>query len=181
MRDIIAAIAFLALIFISFAYLGYTSGSYEQLELILRKFFEGFKGYINDPVLFMILIFVNNSVKTLIAMLGGFFFGIVPVIFIASNGYILGVVIAARLPEWGWSGVSLAILPHGILEIPAVLVASAYGLILGYRFARALFFGEEFRPHLTTALGVYLRVVLPTLFVAAMVEAFITPHLVPRV
>ncbi len=168
----------LVILFFVSAYYGYTLSQSQALFANLQKFFEKFKGFLKSPPLFMLLIFANNSVKSLIAMLGGFFFGIVPIIFVISNGYILGLAVSYRLPQWGILRVVAAILPHGILEIPAILIACSYGVWLGIKFADALFRGKEFKPHLIKALKVYLRVVLPMLFVAAIIEAFITPVLV---
>ncbi len=111
-------------------------------------------------------------------MLAGFFFGIFPVAFVMLNGYIIGVVVSWREPDWGLLKVILAIIPHGILEIPAIIIACAYGMWLGYRFYLALFRGVEFRKYLLKAIRVYIRLVLPILLIAAFVEAFITPVVV---
>ncbi len=170
-------VGLIVLFFIS-AYYGYTLPQSQTLFANLQKFFEKFKGFLKNPILFMLLIFANNSVKSLIAMLGGFFFGVLPIIFVISNGYILGLAVSYRLPQWGTLRIIAAILPHGILEIPAILIACSYGVWLGIKFAEALFRGKEFRPYLIRALKIYLRVVLPMLFVAAIIEAFITPVLV---
>jgi len=111
-------------------------------------------------------------------MLGGFFFGIFPVMFVLLNGYIVGVVVSWREAEWGSWKVVLAILPHGVLEIPAIIIACAYGVWLGYRFYLALFKGEEFKIYLLRAIRTYVKLVLPLLLIAAFVEAFITPMVV---
>ncbi len=129
-------------------------------------------------MLLALIIFANNAGKSLLAMLAGFFFGIFPVAFVMLNGYIIGVVVSWREPDWGLLKVILAIIPHGILEIPAIIIACAYGMWLGYRFYLALFRGVEFRKYLLKAIRVYIRLVLPILLIAALVEAFITPVVV---
>ena len=180
-KFVLTSFVALAVIFLVSAHFGYIAAKHDEtLELILRKFFEGFRGFMDDPVVFMLVIFANNAIKSLVAMLGGFFFGIFPVLFMAANGYVLGVVLSLREPEWGLTGVLMAILPHGILEIPAVLLACSYGVWLGAKFAESLFKGEEFKPHLSKAIRVYVTLILPTLFVAAAVEVFITPMFVPK-
>lgn len=171
---VITSSLILTVVFIVAIFAGYTVGESYPVEE-LRRFFEYFGGFLEDPVLLALIIFANNAGKSLIAMLGGFFFGIFPVMFVILNGYIVGVVVSWREPEWGLWKVVLAILPHGILEIPAIIIACAYGVWLGYRFSLALFKGEEFKIYLLLALRAYVKIVLPLLLIAAFVEAFITP------
>ncbi len=165
----------LSVLFIASVFAGYSGGEKYLVEEELRKFFEYFGGFFDNPVILAIIIFANNAGKSLIAMLGGFFFGILPVMFVMLNGYIVGVVISWREPEWGFWKVILTLIPHGIIEIPAIIIACAYGVWLGYRFYLALFRGEEFRIYILRSIRAYIRLVLPLLLVAAFVEAFITP------
>jgi len=168
----------LSAIFVISAYFGYVSGREYPVEQELKKFFEYFGDYLENPVMLALIIFANNAGKALIAMLAGFFFGIFPAIFIILNGYVIGVVVSWREPDWGIEKVLLAIIPHGILEIPAVIISCAYGVWLGYRFYLSLFKGELFMKHLLKALKIYRKFILPTLLIAAFVEAFITPMVV---
>lgn len=177
MRKLISL--FLFLVFFLSAYRGYLSGDFRIIEE-LGRFFGEFEGILDDQFKFAVFIFLNNAVKSLIAMLSGFFFGIFPVLFIAVNGYILGMVVALRLPEWGWMKIAAAILPHGIIEIPAVVLACSQGVLLGYHFYLAVFKGEKFKPHLMESLRVYFKLVVPMLLIAAIVEAFITFNLIKK-
>ena len=168
----------LTAIFLVSAYIGYTTAKEKADIKFLEKFFEKFKGLLKlSPLLLMLAIFANNAVKSLAAMLGGFFFGIFPVLFIASNGYIIGLVVSLKESEMGLLKVLLAIIPHGVLEIPAVLIASSYGVWLGLKFYRAMLGKGEFKPYLKKALIVYFKIVVPLLFIAAFIETFITPVL----
>ncbi len=180
-RVLILSFIGLSAVFLISSYLGYLAAKEDKsVEMMLRKFFEGFRGFMDNPILFTLVIFANNAVKSLVAMLGGFFFGIFPILFIAANGYVLGIVLSLKEPEWGLHGVIMAILPHGVLEIPAVLIACSYGVWLGIRFAYSLFRGDEFKPYLLAALRMYVKVVVPVLLVAAIVEVFITPTFIPQ-
>ncbi len=181
-KFIFASFIFLSFLFLYSTYLGYSlQYQAEKLEWILRKFFETFRGVSNNLVLLSLFIFVNNAVKSLVAMLGGFFFGLLPILFVSSNGFILGTMIKLRIEDWGIFGILLAIVPHGIIEVPSVLLACSYGVWLGYRFALSLFRGERFLPYLRVALLVYVKVILPLLLVAALVEVFITPLLIRNI
>lgn len=142
----------------------------------LSKSFSFIKDF--NALMIFAFIFLNNTIKTLIVVLFGFLFGIVPLLFVVTNGSMLGLVIAAAHTRLSVLLVLLSIVPHGIIEIPAVLLASGYGLWLGYRFYRTLAFHEPFKEFFTFALRRYFFVVVPLLFVAAIIEAFITPRVI---
>lgn len=168
----IAIFLFLLAIFLISAYIGYLFNGD-----VVEEIFKEFGSIANlDPISLFVVIFLNNSLKSLLAILLGFFFGIFPIFFVSVNGYILGAVFSIK-KDLGLIKLLLAILPHGIIEIPAILIASSYGVHLGYRFALALFKNKEFKPYLFKALKVYFKVVLPMLLIAAFIETFITPAL----
>jgi uncharacterized membrane protein SpoIIM required for sporulation len=71
------------------------------------------------------------------------------------------------------------ILPHGVLEIPAVIFATAAVLKMGAVLAtpdRGRTVGETWLVSLADWVKVMLGLVIPLLFVAAMVEAWVTPQ-----
>ncbi len=178
-RTIARIFVLLAVLFFASIYFGYRyADEFPQLKEMLERFFSQFRGYIDNPVMFMLVLLANNAGKSLAAMLGGFFFGIIPILFIFVNGFIVGLVVSLVEPKMGPAIVLLAILPHGIFEITAVIIACSYGVWLGVRFYHSLFRGEEFVPYLKKALSVYFKIVFPLLVVAAFVEAFITPIIV---
>jgi|Deesub1362A_J573_1020465.scaffolds.fasta_scaffold00328_4 stage II sporulation protein M len=169
----------LSFLFFISAYAGFhLADEFPQIKEMLERFFSQFKGYIEDPPMFMAILLANNAGKSFVAMIGGFFFGILPVAFILINGFIVGIVVSFTQPELGSQTVLLAILPHGVFEITGVIIACSYGVWLGVRFYYSLFRGEEFLPYLKEALYAYFRIVLPLLILAAFIEAFITPALV---
>jgi stage II sporulation protein M len=128
-------------------------------------------------------IFVNNTLKTLLAILLGVLFGIIPAFFLLANGIGLGVAwslsVSARGP---WLSL-LSLLPHGVLELPAVLLGTSIGLAIGIQALKRLT-GKTDRKigaELASGLRYFCSVILPLLFVAALVEAFVTAALVaPR-
>jgi stage II sporulation protein M len=121
-----------------------------------------------------IFIFLNNSIKALLVIMTGFLFGIVPIFFVFSNANLIGVVLAIFGAREGFVRVVLSLLPHGIFEIPAILIASGYGLWLGVRFYRKLRYGETFREAFWFAVRKYFTVVFPLLLLAAFIEAYLT-------
>jgi stage II sporulation protein M len=121
-------------------------------------------------------IFLNNSVKTLAAILLGLAIGIVPALFLIVNGVVLGVVFVLSSYSRGIWPSLLSIVPHGILELSAVFLGTATGLLLGNVVLKRILSKSdaELRPALSRALRFYAIVILPMLLVAAMIEAFIT-------
>jgi stage II sporulation protein M len=125
-------------------------------------------------------IFLNNALKALLVMVGGIALGILPVIFIFANGAAVGFVLYGSMESRGLLTALLAILPHGIFELPAILLATSMGLLLGRSSIKKLFGGGDvaIANELTLALKFFVRIVVPLLFIAALVEAFVTSVLV---
>jgi stage II sporulation protein M len=124
-----------------------------------------------------LFIFLNNALKSLVVLILGIFFGLAPIFFIFVNGFAIGMVIFVALQEIGAKKVFLGLAPHGILELPAILLAAGYGLWLGNIFYRRLKYGEPFKAAFFWALKKYFKVILPLLFLAALIEAYLTSHL----
>jgi len=153
------------------------SGNY--LDMLKESF-----GWIKDlhPIWIMFVIFLNNAVKSLLAIVLGAGFGVIPVIFVAGNGVLLGLVANQVSSEQGALFVLAAILPHGIIEIPMVLISSGLGLRLGYLMYSSIMGKEtDMRYELMQSLRIYMRIVVPLLFVSAVVETFVTPLVVLQV
>jgi stage II sporulation protein M len=128
-------------------------------------------------------IFFNNAVKTLLAIVLGIIFGIVPTIFLLANGIALGVAWSVSAATRGpWISL-LSLLPHGILELPAVFLGTSIGLSIGYHGVRRLVGKSEIHSgaDMVQGLRYFFTVIIPLLIAAALVEAFITPTLIsPR-
>jgi stage II sporulation protein M len=128
-------------------------------------------------------IFLNNAAKTLLAIVLGPVLGIVPAIFLLANGVALAIAMSLSIAARGvWLSV-LSIAPHGIIELPAVFLGTSIGLMLGIRTIAGLRRGSQtsLKHELIRALRYYCTVIAPLLFVAAIVEAFLTSALVaPR-
>lgn len=113
------------------------SGMYDTLEQMVRRIQE-------DPDFLPAfwLIFFNNARAAVTTMGLGIFLGIYPVIMLMSNGMLLGVILHQSAVEAGVHPLVLfvtKVLPHGILELPAIIIAAAYGMRLGITFVRWLF------------------------------------------
>lgn len=153
--------------------------SENYLDMLKESF-----GWIKDlhPVGIMLVIFLNNALKSLLAIVLGAGFGFIPVIFVSGNGILLGLVASQVSREQGVLFVLAAILPHGIMEIPMVLISSGLGLRLGYLMYSSIRGKEtDMRYELMQSLRIYMRIVVPLLFVSAVIETFVTPMVVLQV
>ena len=128
-----------------------------------------------------IAIFLNNSLKTLMAILLGTVLGIVPVLFLLANGIALGVALSLSLQTRGLWPSLVSIVPHGVFELPAVFLGTSIGLMLGIQSIRRLLGRPDttINADLSHGLKYYFTVILPLLLLAALVEAFVTAALVP--
>lgn len=71
------------------------------------------------------------------------------------------------------------LLPHGIIEIPMVVISAAVGIRLGLKVIAA-FKGESvsLKEEMLTGIKFFFYWVMPLLFIAAVVETFITSAII---
>jgi len=127
------------------------------------------------PLIVMITIFLNNALKSFVAMLLGVFFGIAPLTFVAINGLIIGLVMSMFTQAQGPLATVAAVLPHGVIEVPAFIVSSAMGVRLGISFYRRLKGEHGLGAEITAAILFFLMYLVPAFLVAAFIETYITP------
>lgn len=171
----------LFLLFLAIGYLIASSNPQRAAQSIAGSV-SGFRYLRNFPPFeLFILIFFNNSIIALLMILFGFFLGLVPLYLIYTNALLVGYVAALVSIRISPLEAIAGLLPHGIFELTGILTAAGYGLWLGVIFIKSLqgkaVFGEAFR----FALKRYAVFVLPILFLAAFIEAFITPRIIQAV
>jgi stage II sporulation protein M len=130
----------------------------------------------------MLFIFLNNALKSLAAILLGVSLGIIPLLFLAYNGYVLGAVAYLTGVEEGLSFVLLAIIPHGLIELPMIFLSVAIGVRIGLTtLARLRGQTVSVKQEITAGVAVFLRFVAPLLLVASVIETFVTPMFIALV
>ncbi|MEI8004508.1 MAG: stage II sporulation protein M [Methanothrix sp.] len=128
------------------------------------------------PILIMIIIFLKNLLASAMAMLLGLGLGLIPLMVVTSNGFLLGIVGYAAVQKVGILFLAAGILPHGIIELPVVLISIAIGFRLGYLLALTLAKEKaDLSGEIRMAIHFLGRIVAPLLFLAAAIETFITP------
>jgi stage II sporulation protein M len=147
----------------------------------------------DNPVYTFWVIFKNNVLAACSMMgLGIFFFGIYPALGLLTNGILLGFLLKLYATGGG-SPLKLflaGILPHGILELSAIIFAASIGIRLGvlmYEWLMGLFVPgkraaarNKFSSMLRD-LPLIVGTVVVLLFLAAIVESTITPLLIKSV
>ncbi len=128
------------------------------------------------PILIMIIIFLKNLLSCAMAILLGLGLGLVPLLVVTSNGFLLGIVSYGAIQKAGVLYLLAGILPHGIIELPTVLLSIAIGFRLGHMLIFTLLREEaDLSGETRIAVHFLLRWVMPLLLVAAAIETFITP------
>lgn len=125
-------------------------------------------------------VFTNNAYVSAQAILFGVLLGIPVVLVLYLNALNVGVS-GGLLAVHGRAGLFFGlILPHGMLELTAVFVASGLGMKLGWTVidpgprTRSRALAEEGRSLVAGALGLAL-----VLLVSGLIEAFVTPSGLP--
>jgi stage II sporulation protein M len=131
-----------------------------------------------DPFSMMILILFNNSVKCFIIVLLGVLLGIVPIIFVTVNGFIIGATIFEVKTLLGLPFALMVLLPHGIIETPSFLISCAIGFHLGNELLSRIKGKGEIGIEFKTGMKFFLLRILPLLFLAAFVESYVTPFII---
>jgi uncharacterized membrane protein SpoIIM required for sporulation len=118
----------------------------------------------------------NNIKVALFAFAAGITFGLGTIYVLAVNGTMLGGLAGACSQSGVGTDFWMTILPHGALELSAIVVAGGSGLMIGYALwcpgqrtrRRAL------REEVTKAAQIVVGLI-PAFVVAGMIEGFVTP------
>lgn len=177
-----------SLVFLIGIWMGATD---ERLINFMNNSIEGMRGIVegiqdsNHPQLwFFVFIFFNNTIKSIFFVFIGAFFAVVPFFVLVVNGMTLGYVVFHPDQDLSpWMIVMKGILPHGIIELPAIILACAYGIRLGVLMLRGLILlmYVEKRAKVGLDLKHYFRMTVPlmlvlivSLFIAAVIESTFT-------
>jgi stage II sporulation protein M len=174
-RNIPLYVVFLTAVFIAAALVGFYApipGKRELLSDLIAAF--GPSIALSPWKMFFFLL-LNNSVISFVVLLSGILFGLVPLLAVATNGYILGIAYLFGARGFGYVKAAKMVLPHGVLEIPAIIISAACGVWLGVTFAKRIRrrnlvgFGDQVRH----ANRMFFLVAFPLFILAALIETFL--------
>jgi stage II sporulation protein M len=155
------------------------AGVFEEIEKVVQSI-QSQPTFLNA----FVSIFLNNLFATMmIILLGALFFGIYPFSAMLMNGMLLGTTLHVASHDSGqnpWAIFVQSILPHGIMELPALFMAAGLGIHLGMAVLRrvlSVFSSERMQASIAewkrirSRLVPNLTAIVVLLFLAAVVEA----------
>ena len=137
-----------------------------SLMTFLQELLEKTKDY--NQLEMTLFLFFNNLQSSFFGFIFGLLFGIFPILSAIINGYVVGFVSALSVESSGILSL-LSLLPHGIFELPAVFISLGMGLRFGtFIFKKNI--KKYFIYFFSNGLRVFIFVVIPLLFIAAIIE-----------
>jgi stage II sporulation protein M len=175
-RSLVPILLLCSLLFVFSLTMGFVLGK-TMNGAVLQDILETFPDPSNSPIEDFGFILANNTLKSLFFMVGGIFGGILPLFLIIFNGFFIGWTSYYASSIFGIGFIIAGLTPHGIIEIPAILLAMSMGVSLGYTVLNRLKGKGSLWIETWTALGFFITRVFPLLLLAAGIEVFITKPL----
>ena len=117
----------------------------------------------------VLMIFLRNSIAALISIGLGPFLGIVPFLAALLNGILIGLVVSlVEGPERPRA--MLALVPHGIFELPAIVSAWGLGIWRAASYFQKGGPEDSPRERRRRAYRAYYALIVPLLLIAAFIE-----------
>ena len=122
-------------------------------------------------------ILVNNALKSLLFMAGGILAGVPPLFFVVFNGFFIGWISYMLYSLEGIEYLVAGLAPHGVIEVPVIILCMAMGMGLGYEVLNRLRGRGELGKEARLAFGFFITRALPLLVLAAVIEVKVTPFI----
>ncbi len=171
------AIAIVAVLYVAFSVIGFTMGFNYQNPMstaTASSTSSTLQSGNITPIGLAIGIFVNNVLNCFVTMVLGIFLGVIPLVFTVTNGLTLGWFAGVTLQKTCLCYIMAGSLPHGLFEIPAVLLSSAIGLKLGYSLIMSMAGKKGLINEVRKSVKAFVFWIVPGIVIAALLEAFIT-------
>lgn len=180
---IASALVFIIGIMLGAGYSDQFQGFIEGQLKGMQQLAESINGKPNQQWSLFWLIFWNNTIKSVAIIALGAVFGVLPLFFLLANGLILGYLGAVTANKESLWFFIKGILPHGVIEIPAIIFACAFGLRLGMLMLkmvaslispeRSVRYKEELAGFMK-ALAPIVLILIISLTIAAVIESTFT-------
>ena len=160
-------------LYVTSSYIGFQTPQYAMFNTRHWSTYEG-------KTLSFLNIFLNNCGVILRCLLGSLSLRSLTIYNLALNGFFAGVLFNfLKRRGFNLSEILALILPHGIFEIPAIIIAGAAGFKIPYEIVRYLA-GKKEQPLTKEDIKEYLTLAVISIIliiIAAFVEAYITPKI----
>lgn len=131
----------------------------------------------NDIISIFSLIIFNNLFVNLLWIILGLIGAFPSVYFSAFNGFMIGAFAYTFAAETSITLVFVGLLPHGVIEIPTMILSSSVGMGLGYTILNKIRGKGSIKKELNQAVKLYVKRIIPLVILAAIIEVTITPLL----
>ena len=175
--------AFVILMMIGFLLCQFRPDIQDRIVAFIVDFFQSADITTETGSISAVALFANNFQACLVSV----FYGLIPFAYFTAislgvNAMILGVMASYYVTNGYSMALYLAsILPHGIFELPALVLGIACGLLLcrnvTQRFTKKA--DDQHRsPCISCIFQTFLLLIVPLLAIAALVEAHLTPWVI---
>ena len=136
----------------------------EQLTTLIKELMEQTKGL---GLFGMISFIITNNIKSsFFGLFLGLLFGIIPLGMVIVNGFLIGFVSNVAVNEAGIT-ILWKLFPHGIFEIPAVIISIGLGIKLGL-------FQARYKKDRRRGVGSFIISIATFLFILGVLSAIIS-------
>ncbi len=177
---VVTILLFIVAMLVGWVGTAHTPAIGEQLMEVFEKEVAG-QITVGDPVDMCVKLLANNLEACIMLFLGGASFGILTLFILGLNGLVIGSVTEIVSQGHSAAFIAAALMPHGIFEIPAFIIAGALGFCMAQSLIAEWYGAGDTAEDAGKYGRLFLMYVLPLITVAALVEAFITPAVIQLV
>jgi len=177
---VVTILLFIVAMLVGWVGTAHTPAIGEQLMEVFEKEVAG-QITVSDPIDMCVKLLANNLEACIMLFLGGASFGILTLFILGLNGLVIGSVTEIVSQGHSAAFIAAALLPHGIFEIPAFIIAGALGFCMAQSLIAEWYGAGDTGEDAGKYGRLFLMYVLPLISVAALVEAFITPAVIQLV
>jgi stage II sporulation protein M len=195
LRDITTELKIAIVIFVAALLIGFLNSANppEFITTIMNEFIDMAEsiGIENTVDLFSFIV-INNLIAVFSVVTAGLLFGISPLLSTVINGYLIGIVTGEMIRGGELVLVIAGIVPHGLLELPALFMAIGTGLYLGkqtFMTMKRVRVEKSFIKKIRRTIQILAKdlvaslkfawvIITPLIVIAALIEATATPALI---
>jgi Uncharacterized membrane protein len=174
---IITVLLFIVAMLVGWIGTAHTPAIGEQIMALFQKEVAG-QITVDNPADMCAKLLANNLEACIMLFLGGASFGIITLFILGLNGVVIGSVTEIVSQGHSAAFIAAALLPHGIFEIPAFIIAGALGFCMAQSLIAEWYGAGDTGEDAKNYGRLFLLYVLPLICIAAVVEAFITPAVI---